>query len=217
MILKPELPRLLLVGDGFWKPEVADAICTAIESGVRWVHLRAHGLDPEAFEAAARSLIERITSIDDNVIVSINTRLEAATNLSTEDSPAIGVHLGSRGPSVEEARSSLRSDALIGLSIHTIDEIDDVDVDYFTWSPVYPTDSKPGAEGTGIAVLGEVSDRAHPIPVIAMGGISPENTAECLTAGAYGIAVLSGILGAEDIPGTVRQFQDAIDTVYPEN
>lgn len=215
MIPLHPLPRLLLIGNRFSRPEVAAAIIEAIESGVTWVQLRDHGIDDDLFSEAAFDLVDRICSVSRHVLISVNTRIQVVSKLSIGDRPAAGVHVGSRGPSVEEARQKLRADTPVGISVHRVEEICGGGIDYFLWSPVFPTKSKPGNSGTGIGQLGAAVQSAKPIPVIAMGGITPENTADCLNSGAHGVAVLSGILESEHIPETVKRYLATIQKVYP--
>ncbi len=97
-----------------------------------------------------------------------------------------GVHLAA-GSDANEARRLLGKDALIGLSIHGAEEARAVDarsVDYVIAGPVFETASKPGygpALGPdGLALIA----KASPVPVIAIGGIDPENAPDCRAAGA---------------------------------
>jgi len=115
-------------------------------------------------------------------------------------------HAGMRGPSPEEARRRLGADAVTGFSAHDEAEVvgpmADV-VDYFFFSPIFPTSSKPGHPGVGVSELSRICD-ASPVPVYALGGITPERVTACKEAGAHGMAVLSGIMNAED-PGAAAK------------
>ncbi len=215
MIPSLPIPRLLLIGNRFSRPEVAGAIITSVESGVMWVQLRDHEIEEELFSEAAFDLVDRIRSVSRHVLISINTRIRIASMFSAEDGPVAGVHVGKRGPSVEEARRVLRAGTPVGISVHSIGQICSGEVDYFLWSPVFPTKSKPGHKGTGIQNLAEAVKSAKHIAVIAMGGVTAENTAKCLKTGAHGVAVLSGILESEHIPETVERYLAAIQHVYP--
>ena len=171
------------------------------------VQLRDHEIEEELFSEAAFDLVDRIRSVSRHVLISINTRIRIASMFSAEDGPVAGVHVGKRGPSVEEARRVLRAGTPVGISVHSIGQICSGEVDYFLWSPVFPTKSKPGHKGTGIQNLAEAVKSAKHIAVIAMGGITAENTAKCLKTGAHGVAGLSGILAPEHIPHTVTRYQ----------
>lgn len=86
----------------------------------------------------------------------------------------------------------------IGKSVHSIAEARHAEAsgaDYVMFGHVFATESKAGLRGRGLAELADVV-RAVSIPVIAIGGMTPENVESVLASGAKGIAVMSGILGA---------------------
>jgi thiamine-phosphate pyrophosphorylase len=123
------------------------------------------------------------------------------------------VHLGWRGPSVEEARDLLGDDALLGYSAH--DEIGLAgdrapDVDYYFFSPIYATSSKPDQPPAGIPALRSFCQTAAPTPTLALGGITPERVQACREAGAEGVAVLSGIMGADVPVAATRAYLRAL-------
>ena len=79
---------------------------------------------------------------------------------------------------------------------------------FVVFGAVYAPGSKPG-EGVGVAAL-EAAVRATQLPVVAIGGIQPEQIGECIRAGASGIAVVSGILGAQDVHAAIERYVHAI-------
>lgn len=200
-------PCLALIADGFTNTKRAERAVTAVQAGVRWVHLRDHHAGPEAFEQAARDLTTRLREVADDVTVTINTRLGVAKALDA------GLHLGWRGPSVAEAREALGSEALLGYSAH--EEVGIVgdrapDVDYYFFSPVYATSSKPDQPPAGISALRSFCRTAAPTPTLALGGITPERVRACREAGAQGVAVLSGIMEAEVPIAATRAYLRAL-------
>jgi hypothetical protein len=81
----------------------------------------------------------------------------------------------------------------VGYSVHSIREATLAEgrgAAYVSFSPVYPTDSKPGATGRGTAVLQDICERVS-MPVFALGGIDDRNLVDCLAAGAAGFAGIS--------------------------
>lgn len=186
---------------------MAKRALAAVEAGVSWVHLRDHEASEAAFASAARSLVEKITALSESVCISVNTRLEVAQKLDA------GLHLGRRGPSVEAARGRLGSKALIGFSAHDEQEGQaavEAGVQYLFFSPVFPTASKPGHPGRGLETLRAFCKTFSGIPVLALGGITPERVSACRKAGAHGVAVLSGILHADDPAAATRAYLDAL-------
>lgn len=200
-----ELPRLLLIGDGFTQPAVASRIRDAVHNGVRWVQLRDHEANDIVFAEAAVRLADDLLRITSDVIITVNSRMDAMAPVHG------GLHVGTRGPSPKTAREHLGPDLLLGTSIHSIDEAVPREVDYLIWSPVYPTRSKPGDTGTGITGLKEACTHAKGIPVIAMGGITPVRALQCINAGAYGVAVLSGLLRATYMKRRINAYLAALN------
>lgn len=200
-------PRLALIADGFTDDERADRVATAVRAGVRWVHLRDHKAGLDAFRAAARDLTDRLRENAGDVTVTVNTRLAVAEALATR------LHLGWRGPSVQDARDTLGPEALLGYSAHEEIGIEGdraPDVDYYFFSPVYPTSSKPDQPPAGIPALRSFCQAAAPTPTFALGGITPERVQACREAGAEGVAVLSGIMEAEVPVASTRAYLRAL-------
>ena len=86
--------------------------------------------------------------------------------------------------------------SLVGRSCHTAAEVDRAvaeECDYAFVSPVYPTASKPGY-GPALGPEGLAALCRPGLPVYALGGVLPEHVAECVQAGAYGIAVMGPVL-----------------------
>lgn len=200
-------PRFALIADGFTEPARADRAVTAVEAGIRWVHLRDHEARPGAFEEAARDLVPRLQGMAEDVTVTVNTRIEVASALD------LGLHLGWRGVSVPEARDVLGPEALIGYSAHEPVEAGGdrtQGVDYFFFSPVFPTDSKTNQPATGVGPLREFCEAASPTPVLALGGITPGRISACYEAGAQGVAVLSGIMDVDTPRASARAYLRAL-------
>lgn len=194
-------PRLALIADGFTEKDRAKRAVTAVEAGVRWVHLRDHDAGPEAFTDSAHDLVPRLRAVADDVAITVNSRIEVAQDLD------LGLHVGWRGPSVAKARERLGPSTLIGYSAHErVEARGDRTrgVDYYFFSPIFPTSSKPDQPPTGTGPLRAFCQAAAPVPVFALGGITPERVSACRAAGAQGIAVLSGIMEV-DTPGAATR------------
>lgn len=89
---------------------------------------------------------------------------------------------------------------IVGVSVHSIEETRVIDpgVEYLIASPVFPTSSKPGHPGIGVGGLAEICSSAGR-PVFALGGITPHRAAECIAAGAHGIAAISLFESLDDV------------------
>jgi thiamine-phosphate pyrophosphorylase len=127
-----------------------------------------------------------------NAQVFINSHIEAALTLGAD-----GVHLPASTPPIPEVIAPINDCLIVGCSTHTTDEAKRREAEganFVAYSPVYPTVSKPGyGPAVGLEGLREVTRQVH-IPVFALGGVTPERVKECLDAGAFGVAVMSGLM-----------------------
>ncbi|UJF34116.1 thiamine phosphate synthase [Paenibacillus hexagrammi] len=119
-----------------------------------------------------------------------------------------GVHL----PGDSELSSIVRSYAprlkRVGCSVHSPEEARSRAVegaDYVLFGHIYSTSSKQGLAPRGLEALRETAAGCT-APVIAIGGIQPERVGEVLTAGAAGVAVMSGIMEAKNPVDAVQRF-----------
>jgi thiamine-phosphate pyrophosphorylase len=155
---------------------------------------------PIAPERAGERASERFSSR-----ICVNDRVDVALSEN-----AGGAHLGENGLPVQQAARFVkrlkvpvnsRAEFLLGASCHSIEGARAVaadGADYIFFGPIFATPSKAQfGPPQGVANLAEVC-RAVSIPVVAIGGITPESTGACLAAGAAGIAA-------------IRLFQDSLD------
>jgi thiamine-phosphate pyrophosphorylase len=134
----------------------------------------------------------------------INDRVDIALAVGAD-----GVHLGQKSLPANAARKVTGDNFLIGVSTHGIDEALQAEhdgADFITLGPIYNTPSKLRyGDPIGVDILRQVKSEVS-IPVLAIGGIKTDSVNEVLDAGADGVAVISGILAAEDIRGTTEEF-----------
>ena len=197
------LPRLLLIADGFvGDDDVQRRALDAVEAGVPWVQLRDHGAAAEEFEREAGRFVAALREREPDLAISVNTHAEIAHRLG------VGLHVGWRGPSVAEARARLPG-APLSAAVHSADgaiAAAEAGADALLFSPVFPTSSKPGQPPAGLDALAECCAAVPGVPVFALGGVAPERVADCLAAGAHGVAVLSGILHTADSAAATRRY-----------
>ena len=138
----------------------------------------------------------------------INDRVDIALAVRAD-----GVHLGQADLSVEVAREVTGNRMIVGGSVHSISEFEKVkQADYFGVGAVYPTKTKLNPQVSGIDFIREIRIKTTK-PIIGIGGITPENCTPVMKAGADGVAVISGILGSDDIESSTRKFIDAISQI----
>ncbi|WP_074833415.1 thiamine phosphate synthase [Ruminococcus albus] len=101
---------------------------------------------------------------------------------------------------------------VIGTSTHSKDdaiEAEALGAGYIIAGHIFETDCKKGLAGRGLGFLEEVK-KSVKIPVYAIGGISPENAADCIRAGADGICMMSGFMQAEDVSSFMENLKNSI-------
>lgn len=178
----------------------------AIAARVDWIQIREKDL-------SARELVElmrkAIAAAATTTKILVNDRLDVALAAG-----AAGVHLGGESTPVAEMVRWRRSGHtpsgfLIGASCHSLAEVlaaEHEGADYIFFGPVFATPSKlQYGSPHGIEPLAEICSRAS-IPVIAIGGITPENAGECLRAGAAGIAAIRLFQQAADVTAVVDRL-----------
>ena len=135
--------------------------------------------------------------------------------LIARESGANGVHLGQEDMlrySITGARNILGKGKIIGVSTHSLAQLNranEEDVDYIAYGPIFPTKTKDYFLGT--KDIKEVLRLAKK-PVFFIGGINLSNLDEILKEGAKNIAMIRGIIQAEDIIGRARSFKDRLIT-----
>jgi thiamine monophosphate synthase len=171
------VPRLMVVADvdaaGGRLPYI---VAIAVDHGARAVVLRARETQPAKLFVLASMAWRALEPVGGLLIVA--------------GSGGDSVHLSSQ-QEFPQPRPSL-----VGRSCHTADEVDRAvaeGCDYAFVSPVYPTASKPGY-GPALGPAGLAALCRPGLPVYALGGVLPEHVAECVQAGAYGIAVMGPVL-----------------------
>ena len=203
--MKLPTPPLLVISDRRQaRRPLAELAEAAFAGGCRWFSLREKDLPL----AARRRLLGPLVLLGRRygAAVSVHDDIDAAEQVGA------GVHLPS-GSSPEAARARLPN-ALIGVSAHSAEEASavlDAGADYVTVSPVFPTASKPDyGPALGLEGLAAIVALA-PGRVIALGGITAENAASCMSAGAYGVAVMGEVMRAADPQAAVEALLRAMN------
>lgn len=185
---------------------LADTVRAAVAGGVTVVQLRDKDAAPADLCAAARALLAFLRPLGIPLIV--NDDVEAAALVGAD-----GVHVGQSDVAAAVARAKLGPDAVVGLSVTCGAEVPTVDpavVDYVGLGPIFPTATKPDAT----PAMGEeefaVVRRRIPLPVVAIGGVTRENAARAIRAGADGVCVISAICAADDAEAAARALARAV-------
>jgi thiamine-phosphate pyrophosphorylase len=169
-------------------------------AGLPAVQLREKDLGAVEVLALAREL-RRLTAAAGAWLI-VNDRADVAVAARAD-----GVQRTHTSLSVEDLRVVADRRVHVGASVHSVEEAEE----WIVFGPIYDTPSKR-RYGTpqGLAALTSTT-RKLDIPVIAIGGITPERVAELCDAGAAGVAVISAILTADSPPAATQRFLAALD------
>lgn len=136
----------------------------------------------------------------------INDRLDIALAVR-----ARGLHLGERSIGIADARSAMSPDAFLSIAAHRLDDIDRARRDGATAafvSPIFWTPGKSAPRGTRF--LAEARAKAAGLRIYALGGVDAARAAECVAAGADGVAVIRAVWIADDIAEAARSLVMAV-------
>jgi thiamine-phosphate pyrophosphorylase len=200
------VPPLLVITDLPPSPQTIETVVQdALGSGCRWIMYREKKTSAEKFRRTAFNLFKLCEAHE--AVLCINGNIGVAQECS-----AGGVHLQA-ADDVEAARVTLSSQALIGVSCHSIVDAQRAELagaDYVTLSPVFETASKPGY-GPALGLQGlEVAARDVSIPLIALAGISSVNAGDCTQRGAQGVAVMGSVMQSHNPGAAVKELIAAL-------
>jgi thiamine-phosphate pyrophosphorylase len=164
------------------------AAVIAVEGGATVVQLRLKGASTDEVVEVGRP----VRGLPVTFVV--NDDVDAALELRAD-----GVHLGRTDPGAERA---VEHGLMLGTSAATSEEAragQELGASYVGAGPIWPTPTKPDADPPiGLDGLAEICD-AVSIPVVAIGGIDAANAAECIEAGAAGVAVVRAASNARAV------------------
>lgn len=182
--------------------ELSDRVARALRGGARAIQYRDKSSD------AARRLREaealRALCRAYNVPLIVNDDVELARAVGAD-----GVHLGKDDASIAEARAILGAEAIIGVSCYNSLEralqAGSAGADYVAFGSFFPSSTKPAAVRASLELLRTARTQIR-LPIVAIGGITPENGAQLVAAGADMLAVIQGVFGAPDPEAAARRY-----------
>jgi thiamine-phosphate pyrophosphorylase len=178
-------------------------LAAALRGGVDVVQLREKQLGDEALVAAAEPF--RAACEEHGALFVLNDRPDLVPVCGAD-----GVHVGRSDTPVEEARSLVGPDRLLGLSVSTLEELADVaDADYVGVT-AFATPTKQDAVAGGLGLL-RAAAATLTVPWFAIGGIALSNVVEVAAAGAPGVAVVRVIRDASDPEAAAHMLRTALD------
>ena len=202
--------RLYLVTPPKLDPQgFADILKRALDAGdVASVQLRLKDAEDGKIIRAIEKLKPIAQKRDVAFILNDRPDLAAATGCD-------GVHVGQQDVTYAEARAAVGPDAIVGVtchdSLHLAMDAAEAGADYVAFGAFFPTQTKDARRRATIELLENWASTMI-VPCVAIGGISPENCAPLVKAGADFLAVVSAVWDAPDGPdGAVKRFNAAID------
>lgn len=194
---------LYAVTDRRWTGEVTleEQVEAALKGGVTFLQLREKDLGTEEYIVQAKK-IKALTDkyhvpfvIDDNIEVALAV-------------DADGVHVGQSDLPASEVRKLIGPNKILGVSAKTVEQAlkaEAAGADYLGSGAVFETTTKPGTPTLPHETLQAIC-QAVSIPVVAIGGITPENLLTLKGADVAGVAIISAIFGVKDIEGRCRKL-----------
>ena len=185
--------------------DLVDLLDAVIAGGARMIQLRektwpSGQLLPLAERLRARCREAGVTFV-------MNDRVDLAVALQAD-----GVHLGQDDLPPHLARPLLRPGMLLGVSTHSVEQArraQAAGADYVAVGAMFPTSTKPDFELVGPALVRAVRQEVR-VPLVGIGGITPDNVGQVISAGADGVAVISAVCAAPDPAAAARKFLGAI-------
>jgi thiamine-phosphate pyrophosphorylase len=184
----------------------------AVEAGVDWIQIREKDLPTSELYALTRLAVECAAETDTRILV--NGRADVAIAAG-----AVGVHLPSDSFPPTQLRPAAPDGFRIGVSCHALDEVrraEQEGADFVVLGPVFDTPSKHShGPPLGLEPLSRACE-AVGIPVLALGGITVTNAADCLRTGAAGIAAISLFQNSSSMLRTVQALRRAGESAVPQ-
>ncbi len=199
---------LYAVTDRHWLGErtLYDVVRESLEGGVTFLQLREKKLDDAHFYEEAVEL--QALAKEYGVPFIVNDNVDIAVRMNAD-----GIHVGQSDMEAGDVRALIGPDKILGVSAQTVEQAvlaEQRGADYLGVGAVFPTGSKDDADDVSFETLKAICE-AVSIPVVAIGGITLENTPELAGSGIVGIAVISAIYGQKDIKKAAEELKKVVE------
>ena len=174
----------------------ADVARAFLAGGARWIQLRAKAIGSGAFLDLATAILQETNAANATLIINDRADLAALCGAS-------GLHVGQDDLTPADARTVIGAQPILGLSTHTQQQWERAihePISYMAIGPVFGTGTKDtGYQAIGLATVRRAAEAAasKSLPAVAIGGITLENAASVIDAGAASVAVISDLLNGE--------------------
>ena len=185
---------------------LVNVVSELLDAGVTAIQLREKDLNDTKLIELAQPIAKLCRNYEAKLFINTNTHIALEVGAS-------GIHLPANAESVETVKARTGDNLYVGCSVHSLEAAQKraaEGADFVTYSPIYPTTSKPGyGPAVGIEGLTEIVKTVK-LPVFALGGITPTRVSECLAAGAFGVAVMSGVMSPTGAGEQARRYLQAL-------
>ncbi len=203
---KLHVPWLMLVTEP--SNNLASIVSEAVTGGVTIVQWRQKTALKSGYDRTYSSLR---AVVQEAVPLVVNTMWEVALKLRVTN-----IHLPDNSITPAAARKAVGAKALIGKSVHSVEsarEAEESGADYLVAGTIFESLSHSDKDPEGLDFLSQVC-KSVSIPVLAIGGITPQNIGSCIAAGASGVAVLSPIMRSKNPAAAAAQYRSALELAW---
>ncbi|MCY8512914.1 thiamine phosphate synthase [Bacillus atrophaeus] len=213
-MMKDLLSVYFIMGSNNTEAEPLSVVQKALKGGVTLFQFREKGSNA-LIGAGQLAFAEKVQAAcrEAGVPFIVNDDVELAVKLKAD-----GVHIGQDDAEAKEVRAAI-GDMILGVSAHTMSEVKQAEADgadYVGMGPVYPTETKKDTKAVqGVSLIEAVRRQGISIPIVGIGGITLENAAPVIEAGADGVSMISAISMAQDPEESARHFYQVIQKQKP--
>ncbi|MCZ2737391.1 thiamine phosphate synthase [Bacillus safensis] len=208
--IKQQLSVYFIMGTANSTRQPLDVVKEAIQGGITMFQFREKGekaLQGEEKKQLARQI--QALCQEANVPFIVNDDVQLAIDLDAD-----GVHVGQEDANAQEVRQRI-GNKILGVSTHNLDEVKQAikdGADYVGMGPVYPTETKKDTRSVqGVSLITEVRRHGLQIPIVGIGGITYDNAAPVIQAGADGVSIISAISQSADPKKAAEKLKSLVE------
>ncbi|RAU58896.1 MULTISPECIES: thiamine phosphate synthase [Bacillus] len=207
--IKQQLSVYFILGTANTTRQPLDVVKEAIQGGITMFQFREKG--EKALQSdEKKQLARQIQALcqEANVPFIVNDDIQLAIDLDAD-----GVHVGQEDTNAKDVRQRI-GNKILGVSTHNLDEVKQAmkdGADYVGMGPVYPTETKKDTRSVqGVSLITEVRRHGLQIPIVGIGGITYDNAAPVIQAGADGISIISAISESADPKKAAEELKSLV-------
>ncbi|WP_144491616.1 thiamine phosphate synthase [Bacillus sp. WP8] len=208
--IKQQLSVYFIMGTANSTRQPLDVVNEAIQGGITMFQFREKGenaLQAEEKKQLARQI--QALCQEANVLFIVNDDVQLAIDLDAD-----GVHVGQKDANAQDVRQRI-GNKILGVSTHNLDEVKQAmkdGADYVGMGPVYPTETKKDTRSVqGVSLITEVRRHGLQIPIVGIGGITYDNAAPVIQAGADGVSIISAISQSADPKKAAEKLKSLVE------